>query len=440
MILRISRVRIATPMSLLLRFVLQNNPLALGLAVVAGPHLPTTALGNFQKSSSFTGDTIAAFDPNNQNTGQNRLNFWMNSLKNSPVLPSPVMGRSPETGFLVGMGLFFGPGKNQGTDGGRGSQWNIAGAYTTKKQWIFSHSGTYSTPEDRSLWQWNLGWRRFWDRFYGIGPGINADVWTPYRFHTANFQITYNRRLGLGRHFVGPVLRFNTMNQVRWDGPLPDSLVSKVPGYWGHRTLGLGGRWVYDTRRHVINPRNGLFFEGSIRWHPAMPKALSPEAEAWRQRQFVPDDSVFNPSYWFWNLDLRGYQPLHNIKHFDAVWAWRLVMQSAGNGVAFREMPGLGGDNLLRGHFRGSYRDRCLWGVENEWRGQWGSHVGWNLYNGWGMVGPSWSAMSRYQPRLSYGAGLRWTPNPSARTLLRIDWARTIDGHSGIYFEVNEAF
>jgi hypothetical protein len=27
-----------------------------------------------------------------------------------------------------------------------------------------------------------------------------------------------------------------------------------------------------------------------------------------------------------------------------------------------------------------------------------------------------------------------------ARTLLRIDWARTIDGQSGLYFEVNEAF
>jgi hypothetical protein len=38
------------------------------------------------------------------------------------------------------------------------------------------------------------------------------------------------------------------------------------------------------------------------------------------------------------------------------------------------------------------------------------------------------------------GGGLRILPNPSAGTLLRIDYARTIDGQVGVYFEVNEAF
>ncbi len=437
------------------RLVLRVRPLMMGAALLAMEPMRVSASGYAPKGSSsntpsfnapssndpsFNRDSIPPHGLPNRDTLQNSLGYWMDLLRNSPVLPSPVMGRSPETGFLVGMGLFFGPGHNNEKNKGRGSQWSIAGAYTAKKQWILSHSGTYATPNDRSLWQWNLGWRRFWDRFYGTGPGIDPLEWTPYRFHTANFQMTYNRRLGSGRHFVGPVLRFNTMDQVRWDVPRPDNQVSKVPGYWGHRTLGLGMRWIYDTRPHVINARRGVFFEGSIRWHAALGRTLTPEAEAWKQRMLIPNDSIFNPSYLFWNLDLRGYQPLRTRSSLDAVWAWRLVMQSAGSGVSFREMPALGGDNLLRGHFRGAYRDLCLWGVENEWRGQWGGHFGWNLYNGWGMVGPSWSAMSRNQPRWSYGAGLRWTPNPKARTLLRIDWARTIDGQSGLYFEVNEAF
>lgn len=391
-------------------------------------------------SSPALHDTVSSPFSSTKDTLNTGLAYWLDLVQKSPVLPSPVMGRSPETGFLVGMGLFFGPKSTQETHGGRGSQWGIAGAYTAKKQWIFSHSGNFSTPKDRSLWQWNLGYRRFWDRFYGTGPGIDPQQWTSYRFQTANFQMAYSHRLGKSRHFAGPLLRYNTMHRVQWDQPLADSLISSIPGYWGHHTLGMGGRWIYDTRNQVINARNGFYLESSLRWHSPMMNAVSPEARAWKERYSATTDTIFNPSYWFWTLDWRGYQPLALSPKLDAIWAWRTVLQSAGAGVSFREMPALGGDNLLRGYFRGAYRDRCLWAIENEFRLMFGSSLGWNLYHGLGMVGPRWAAMPHQNVRMAYGTGLRWIPNARARTLLRIDWARTTDGQYGIYFEVNEAF
>jgi outer membrane protein assembly factor BamA len=423
---------------MVLRTVQKSLLIIMVVACFNGPSPSSMAFG--AASSQTVLDTSLTSIPPRIDSAKFGPATWLDMLQKSPVLPSPVMGRSPETGFLVGLGLFFGPRPNQEANGGRGSQWGLAGAYTAKKQWIFSHSGNFSTPKDRSLWQWNLGYRRFWDRFYGTGPGINPQQWSSYRFQTANLQMAYSQRFGRSRHFAGPVLRYNTMHRVQWDQVLADSLVSSIPGYWGHQTLGLGGRWIYDTRNQVINARNGTYLESSFRWHTPMAQVLTPEARAWKERYPVPMDTAFNPSYWFWSLDCRGYQPLAFPQKLDAIWAWRVVLQSAGTGVSFREMPALGGDNLLRGHFRGAYRDRHLWAVENEWRVLFGSSFGWNLYNGWGMVGPSWTSMPHQQVRMAYGTGIRWTPNARARTLLRIDWARTTDGQNGFYFEVNEAF
>ncbi|MFN6225706.1 MAG: hypothetical protein ACK4ZC_03150, partial [Bacteroidota bacterium] len=143
------------------RLLLRVLPLMMGAALLAMEPMRVSASGYASTSSSsntpffnapssnapsFNRDSIPPHGPPNRDTSQNRLGYWMDLLGNSPVLLSPVMGRSPETGFMVGMGLFFGPRHNNEKNQGRGSQWSIAGAYTAKKQWILSHSGTYATP------------------------------------------------------------------------------------------------------------------------------------------------------------------------------------------------------------------------------------------------------------------------------------------------------
>ena len=393
--------------------VLATSPLANGFAAIP-PIIPrlTTLADSFQIQN----DSIPK--------DHNRLYEKLVNLPNSKVLPSPALGRSPETGILAGIGIFYATQLNQDPFA-RKSQISFAGAYTQRKQWILSQSGLLSTGNDRHIIQWNLGWRNFFDRYYGLETEVAPEQFIPYRYETLNLQATLLTRIEQSSHFVGPVLRLNSMYDVDWKADPESRHWQRPPGYQGHSTVGLGARWVHDTRLQLINPRQGHWYEFAYRMHPR-----------W---------SSLNPAYSQWNLDLRGYQPLrHRAKPKglldDIVWAHRFFLHSAGQGVSFREMPALGGNTLLRGYFSGYARGLQLWAIENELRGMLGKRLGWNLYWGAGQSANTWKSTIDRMPRQSLGGGLRIIPNPSAGTLLRMDFARTIDGQVGVYFEVNEAF
>jgi len=389
------------------------NGIANGVAATPSnfPKLPTHA-----DSSLIQDDSVRQ--------GHNRWYNKLTNLANSKVLPSPAFGRSPETGILIGGGVFYATQLNQDPLA-RKSQISVAGAYTQRKQWILTQSGLLSIGNDRHILQWNLGWRNFFDRYYGLETEVSPKYFIPYRFETLNLHATLLTRIAHSSHFMGPVLRFNSMYHTAWEEDPTTRQWQRPPGYEGHATVGLGARWVHDTRLQLINPRQGHWYEFAYRMHPR-----------W---------SNLNPAYNQWNLDLRRYQPLRNRANpkgplDDVVWAHRIFLHSAGQGVSFREMPALGGDNLLRGYFRGYTRGHRAWVIENELRGMWGKRLGWNLYWGAGQSGNTWESVVERLPRQSLGGGLRILPNPSAGTLLRIDYARTIDGQVGVYFEVNEAF
>ena len=366
---------------------------------------------------------------------------WVRNLSGSNLLPSPAFGRTPETGVLLGLGLFYTPSaKSLQAVPRRKSQIGFIVAYTERKQWILNQSAILSGPQDRYLIQWNMSWRNYWDQYFGIGPRVDPRQSTPFRFESLHLQASLLKRLSATHHYLGPQVRFNQLYRVRWE-TLPPQLVSTpTPGLWGHFTLGLGGRWVHDTRNEVVNPRRGHWREVTLRYHPAFPHTVNASTLDWIRRYGSDPDSLANPAYWQYHLDLRHYTPLLQGKNHDLIWASRFLVHGATPGIAFREMPSLGGDDLLRGYFRGTYRDRCLWAVENEIRGLWGDYIGWNLYTGLGQVDAHWQGAFFSPPRFSWGAGLRLIPNPKARTLLRIDWARTGEGTGGLYFEVNESF
>ncbi|MFM7178926.1 MAG: hypothetical protein ACKOX5_05410, partial [Bacteroidota bacterium] len=185
--------------------------------------------------------------------GHNRWHNKLTNLANSKVLPSPAFGRSPETGILVGGGIFYATQLKQDPLA-RKSQISVAGAYTERKQWILTQSGLLSIGNDRHILQWNLGWRNFFDRYYGLETEVSPEHFIPYRFETYNFHATLLTRIALSSHFIGPVLRFNSMYHTAWEEDPTTRQWQRPPGYEGHATVGLGARWVHDTRLQLINP------------------------------------------------------------------------------------------------------------------------------------------------------------------------------------------
>jgi len=358
----------------------------------------------------------------------------LSKIQKSKWLPSPVFAKAPETGLALGLGLFYSPQWNKDTSLRRsGLSW--VAAVTQQKQYIFSSAGNISSLNDQFMASWNLGARKYFDRYYGIGNENSVNTYTNFRFNLLSLQASGLLRISKSSHFIGPQIRWQTMNEIKWD-ITPNQM---PPGGYGYHTAGFGFRWVLDRRNELINPTQGSYIEFGYRIHPRfrlVPSKDFLEAVALNR---IPKDTLPNPSYQQWVFDYRAYIPLFRSVN-SPILASRCIVNFSGPGTPFREIPSLGGSATMRGLFLGSYRDYMVASLENEIRYPINSFIGINLYTGLGHTGFQNPRPFQKAPLFSSGFGLRLTPNPRNRTLLRLDWAYASDGQKGFYIELNENF
>lgn len=128
--------------------------------------------------------------------------------------------------------------------------------------------------------------------------------------------------------------------------------------------------------------------------------------------------------------------------------------------IPMRALSRVGGDDLIRGYFRGTYQDKHMASFEMEYRLPfWEEGTQAPLHQFWkrlGLVGFLGGAQVFNQAsqlrvkefNMAVGAGLRVLFNPKSRVNLRIDYALGLskgsDGidmrQSGLYFRLGESF
>jgi outer membrane translocation and assembly module TamA len=108
--------------------------------------------------------------------------------------------------------------------------------------------------------------------------------------------------------------------------------------------------------------------------------------------------------------------------------------------VPFYDLGLLGGDERMRGYYKGALRDKVLIDGQVEYR-----MPVWNIFGivGWigaGRVGEDFNDLALDGFRLSYGGGVRIRVDSKSNVNLRIDMGFGPEGVSGFYLNFSEAF
>jgi outer membrane protein assembly factor BamA len=328
-----------------------------------------------------------------------------------PFIIAPILYHTPETSWGYGGSLSY-VFKTGSTDT-RLSNINVQAVHTRFGQSLFRFSTDVFTPNEKWFIHYYAGYRYYVDRFYGLGP-LSADTDREdfsFRGHTQRLSLLKKVYPGL---FAGINLRYQHMFDLR-TAPGKSLNSGLIQGGNGSETLGAGPEVSYDTRDNIMSATRGWYMHFTYRWHP----------------QF----NVANPAFQTLSSDFRHFHPIG--KH---VWANRIKTEHRSGNPPFRELALAGGGQFARGYFEGRYRDKHLAGIETEFRWHVWRMIGLTTYGTIFQVAPQIDQLFTNPWRASYGAGFRFFVNQKDRLVLRIDYARTTQGHSGFYLSVNEAF
>ncbi len=356
---------------------------------------------------------------------QPKKSFWQklnpNALANRKLsfVPIPVVQSSPETGLKVGVALdyFFNTDKDTLLDEKptRDSYAWIQALYSFRNQVAIEPSWQIYTKDEQWFLRGRGGYLDFNERFWGIGNQTLG--------RTDYADIFYNRYYFQGRvlkkihqkFFAGLNYNYSNTQNIDLEGA-PPSIFGEALGTERSMVSGLGTTFSFDYRNNPFSPTRGWFLDVSFTHH------------------YHKFGSAFN--YKEIQIDFRKY---FRIGKQDFLGFQTFVHSTKGD-VPLRELPRLGGPNMMRGYFMGRYRDKQLWATQVEYRKPLGKLLVAAAFTSVGGVAPELRSMKISDLRYTYGAGLRIMVNKAKHLYARFDFAMSTEGDSGFYFRIADAF
>ncbi len=331
------------------------------------------------------------------------------------LIPSPVLYRTPETNWAFGAGLlyYFPSEVDSGVVIRRASNLNALVEITQKKQYTYQLSWNVFTKAERYYLWGNVGYVKFFDRFYGVGNDLENE------FETYDFErnyLTLRTFKNFGKSvFAGLQVKYQHMYQVKAE--TGNILNSSVFGADGSYNVGIGPSLRLDRRNHAYVATKGYLLDISTYFHPK--------------------GALNSHVYQQISVDYRLYKTVFK----KSVVALQLHSVFNSGDVPFRFMAILGGEDLMRGYFRGRFRDNNSLILQAEYRLPIYKLLGANFFMSTGQVAENLGAYNWNNFKASLGTGLRFKINKVENLGLRIDYAKSLDNRNGFfYFGVNEVF
>lgn len=349
-----------------------------------------------------------------KNKWKTRLN--PDSLVNGHVnlIPIPIFQISPETGVRAGVSMdyFFNAGDKDSTYPTRDSFAWIQAAYSVRRQLTIEPAWQIFTPAEKWLFRGRGGYTDFSEKVWGFGPAI-----LPYdEFSTIFYSRAYLQTSALRRFaphiFAGAQLRYNHTFKLRQEPPNALQLPNEES-----TVSGLGWNTLYDSRNNPFSPTNGWYLElGQLFFG-----------------KILGGKSTYQES----QLDLRHYRPFAK-RHMIAFQLMATYTQ--GGPVPFREIPRLGGANIVRGIVEGRTRDRQFLATQAEYRYTLNRFFKAAAFLGVGQVFPEWNLLRIQDFQPTGGIGLRILVNEKKQLYSRVDLAFSKTDPPGLYFRLMDAF
>jgi outer membrane protein assembly factor BamA len=329
------------------------------------------------------------------------------------LLGLPFIYYSPETKLSFGGGsiLNFRAGKDKSLT--RPSTVYAYASYNLAKQFTVLVKPEIYVQGNSLIFSGRLRYERTPQLFYGIGDetlGADAESYTP-----RNFAV----QLGVKRRIIGGLfggfgfdVEKTTMEKVETGGLLDSGT---IPGSHGGLIAGLGFELDWDTRDSPLFPLSGSYLQLSANAYGSS----------------AGSDFTYSRV----EINLRKYVPVGRRR----VLAVQGYFCTTGGNVPFYKLPQLGGDSLLRGYYKGRFRDKGLAVVQSEFRVLITPRVGVVGFAGVADVFPGLSRLAEGRLKFAAGSGLRYVINKRDGTTVRVDMAWG-QASFGLYFTAQEAF
>lgn len=325
----------------------------------------------------------------------------------------PFIYYSPETKLAFGGGgvLNFRAGRRK-EESRTSTVWAYA-SYNLARQFnVLVRPEIYLRSNDIYL-QANIRWERSPQLFFGVGndrPAAAEESFTP---KILTIQLAAKHRI-FRSLFAGLQYDYESlvMEKVESGGILDTAgLVGSEGGVYS----GFGFSLNWDTRDAVLFPRRGVFAELTADSYGTL--------------------MASDASYTSLRLDVRKYLAVGT----DRVLALQVYLHSTGGDVPFDRLALLGGESLMRGYYKGRFRDKGLIVLQGEYRHFVTERIGFAGFAGLADVFPGLRDFELRQLKYSLGGGLRYVVNTRDGTAVRLDvaWGQA---SFGVYLTAKEAF
>lgn len=326
----------------------------------------------------------------------------------------PALFSTPETG-LGGGGAFvyLGPSIKTRRD------FALVGAtITERKQFLAAGLIEIFDPQEYFSIETHFTLTRYPDFFYGVGNSTRDEDKDLYTMRTREIGVALKvAPESFQRHQIG----FGLHQEITdFDEFTATGILTKrnYPGKHGGVTRDLTLSWQYQKNDEDFSPHDGI----RISWDLyRSTKALGSEFENIR----------------FWSNNAL-FIPLTN----RSTLALQLYGEFTNGEIPWYQLAQTGGTNLLRGYFRGKYRDKQLLATQAEIRRHLFSRVGVVAFAAVGQVAPKPHELLSGAPLAAWGTGLRYRLTKNQRINARLDlgFNRKEPMKPSLYLYILEAF
>jgi len=354
-------------------------------------------------STAVATDSLSKFDKTNQK---------MEAL--FKVIPVPIFSYTTEAGYIFGLAKFNMIDLDKRDTVSSASKISEVATFSTEGQVNISVSTELAWNKDKYLVMGYINYKQQPEYILGIGNDVsidNAEKITLTRLKFVNYglvQVIENLYVGIGVDLTN----YTNIEKDTTSFLIRDS----ITGVDGGTSTGVGFSAAYDTRDKRYNPYKGMYCILKTMTFPS----------------FMGNPYLFS-SY---DFDVRKY-----FNHWkDHVIALQATTSYRTGGVPFYEMSMLGGEDKMRGYYKGALRDNVLVDCQMEYRMPVWKIFGITGWIGTGRVAHDYSDLSLDGFWLSYGGGLRIKVDSAHNTNLRFDWGFGPGGVNGFYINFAEAF
>jgi outer membrane protein assembly factor BamA len=325
----------------------------------------------------------------------------------------PFIYYSPETKLAFGGGGVFNFRAGRRKEESRTSSiWGYA-SYNMARQFSVLVKPEIFLKANSVYLHANIRYERAPQLFYGIGNDMPAAAEESFTPKTLTVQLGAKKRV-IASLFAGLQYDFENLvlEKVEPGGLLDAGL---IPGRDGGMFSGFGLSLDWDTRDAVLFPRRGVF------------AALNADAYG----SMAGSDATYTSL----KLDIRKYVGVG----VDRVMAFQVYVHSTGGDVPFQRLALLGGESLMRGYYKGRFRDKGLFALQAEYRQLVTARIGIAAFAGLADVFPGLGDFRVERLKYSLGGGLRYVVNKRDGTAVRLDlaWGQAC---FGAYLTAKEAF